>query len=266
MQNLDKGQIKAEPYCNTGRILELYGSLGKFMLWPQISCHVSLTVTSAEVYQTSAMHPSQTVHFLTTKNHRPIPLPGNVSHLKVRDVGIVPLPYPEDFFSHIRATTLPSLIPSANLPELFRECYKLLAPGGLLELRLIDASPVRQTAGPLMRSWIEDRLSDNLEKLFRCSKPSSLVPMWLTDVGFELMTTDQGQTATFPCAIDTSCTDIVQELSTTVGRTVWKEVWGSFVEQIPGVPRWWWEEESIVQECLQRRTMLECRTVYAYRR
>ena len=95
------------------------------------------------------MYPSQTVHFLTTKLKRTIPLPGNVSYLTVHDFGSVPLPYPENYFSHIRASTLPTLVPSASLPELFNECYKLLAPGGLLEIRIMDAAPLRKTAGPV---------------------------------------------------------------------------------------------------------------------
>ncbi len=111
----------------------------------------------------------------------------------MRDVGSVPLPYPENYFSHIKASMLPSLVPSANLPELFSECYKLLAPGGLLEIRIMDAAPVRKTTGPLMRSWVEDRLSNNLERLFRCSKPCLLVPVWLKDADFELCDEAAGQ-------------------------------------------------------------------------
>lgn len=218
----------------------------------------------AEVYQLSAMHPSRTVHFLTTKPQRPIPLPGNVSYLTVREFGTVPLPYPEDYFSHIRASTLPSLVPSAKLPELFRECYKLLAPGGLLEIRIIDAAPVRKTAGPLMRMWIEDRLSVNLERLFRCSKPCLLVPGWLTEAGFELSTEGE-QGAKLPCAFDQTSVDIDKELSTIIGRSLWKDIWGSFVEDIPDEPKWWWEDEDIVQECLQRQTVFECKSIFAHK-
>ncbi|KAF1939536.1 hypothetical protein EJ02DRAFT_254775 [Clathrospora elynae] len=247
MQNLGRDHIAPKPECDTGRILELYGNL-------------------SDVYQLSAMHPSQTVHFLTTQPRRPIPLPGNVSYLTVREFGAVPLPYPENYFSHIRASTLPSLVPSAKIPELFRECYKLLAPGGCLEIRIMDAAPVRKTAGPLLRTWIDDRLSVNLERLFRCSKPCLLVPSWLEDVGFELVAPEADQTVTLPCAFDPASVDTDKELSTIIGRTLWKDIWGSFVNDVPDEPGWWWEDEEIVEECLKRQTVLDCRAIFAYKR
>jgi hypothetical protein len=212
------------------------------------------------------MRPHQTVHFLTNKTQRPVTLPANVSYLTVRDCGAVPLPYPENYFSHIRASTLPSLVPSSKLPELFRECYKLLAPGGLLEIRIMDAAPVRKTAGPLLRTWIDDRLSVNLERLFRCSKPCSLVPSWLADAGFELTDLTGSTTITLPCAFDSSSTDVDKELSAVIGRTLWRDVWGTFVEDIPGEAKWWWEDQEIVRECLEQQTVLECQAIFAYRK
>lgn len=213
----------------------------------------------------SAMYPNLTVHFLTNQPRRPVTLPANVSYLTARDCGTVPLPYPEKYFSHIRASTLPSLLPSSKLPELFRECYKLLAPGGLLEIRIMDAAPVRKTAGPNLRTWIDDRLSFNLERLFRCSKPCSLVPDWLIDAGFELTSAGGSSNVTLPCAFDDTSDDVDKELSTVIGRDMWRDVWGAFVDDAPGEPRWWWEDEDIIQECIERQTVLECRAIYAYR-
>lgn len=233
---------------------------------PWVTVVRQLTIHTAEVYQLSAMHPSQTVHFLTTKPQRPIPLPGNVSYMTVKEFGAVPLPYPEDYFSHIRASTLPSLVPSAKLPELFRECYKLLAPGGLLEVRVIDAAPVRRTSGPLMKTWIEDRLSVNLERLFRCSKPCLLVPGWLADSGFELIDEAADQNVILPCAYNKECSDVNKELSTIIGQAMWKDLWGSFVDDVPEESKWWWEDEDIIQECLKRETVFECKAIFAYKR
>ncbi|KAH8730981.1 hypothetical protein GQ44DRAFT_605107 [Phaeosphaeriaceae sp. PMI808] len=246
IQNFDQLRVTPKPSCDTGRVLELYGNL-------------------SEVLQTSAMYPSQTVHFLTAKSKKPITVSDNVSYLTVRECGAVPLPYPEDYFSHIRASTLPSLVPSSKLPELFRECYKLLAPGGILEIRVMDASPIRSTAGPLMRTWIEDRLSVNLERNFRCSKPCSLVPGWLTEAGFDLTRPNCNSDVTMPCAFDNSSIDIDKELSTIIARALWKETWGAFVDEVPGQQKWWWENADIKQECLQKQTMLECRSIFAYK-
>lgn len=247
MQGASNCGAAPKPQCATGRILELYGNF-------------------SEVYQLSALHPSQTVHFLTTEKKRSGTLPSNVSYLTVRESGAVPLPYPEEYFSHIRAPTLISLVPSAKLPEIFSECYKLLAPGGLLELRIIDAAPMRNVAGPLMRMWIEDRLSTNLERLFRCSKPCLLVPGWLEDAGFDLTSIGADRTVRLPCVLDPTSSDTEQELSNLVCQNLWKDVWGAFVDDIPDEPKWFWEDEDIVKECLQRRTVFECKTIFAYRR
>jgi hypothetical protein len=135
-----------------------------------------------------------------------------------------------------------------------------------MEIRLMDATPVRKTAGPLMRVWIEDRLSVNLERLFRCSKPCLLVPGWLKEAGFDLGASEVEQNVALPCAFDPNSANIDEELSTIIGRSFWRDIWGSLTDNAPEQPRWWWEDEEIVQECLQRKTVFECRTIYAYKR
>ena len=214
------------------------------------------------------MNPRQKVHYLTTKPQRPLPLPGNVSYLTVSQPGMVPFPYPDFSFSHIRASALPSLVPSSKLPQLFSECHRLLAPGGLLEIRIMDAAPVRKTAGPKMRAWIEDRLSLNLERLFRCSKPCMLVPSWVADAGFDLATDehfDGEQNMKLPCAYDEALSDVDGELATLVGRALWRDIWGGFVDDVPEEPRWWWEDDEVMQECLTHQTVFECGSIFAYK-
>ncbi|ORX94261.1 hypothetical protein BCR34DRAFT_226164 [Clohesyomyces aquaticus] len=251
LQNLGRSTRETpKPRCNTGKILELYGDL-------------------SELYQLSAMHPRQKVHYITTQPQRlNPPLPGNVTYLTVPQAGIVPFPFADSSFSHIRASTLPSIVPSAKLPQLLRECYRLLAPGGMLEIRIMDASPVRKTAGPKFRGWIEDRLSLNLERLFRCSKPCMLVPSWLIDAGFDLPD-DQDQSGEqnmkLTCVYEEESSDVDAELSTMVGRSIWKGIWGEFVDNAPGEPRWWWEDEEVMQECLKYKTVFECGSICAFK-
>ncbi|KAL5120254.1 hypothetical protein ACEQ8H_001812 [Pleosporales sp. CAS-2024a] len=247
MQSVGTAKVTPKPSCDTGRVLDLYGNL-------------------SEVFQMSAIYPQQTVHFLTNKSKSHVTLPANVSYLTARDCGAVPLPYPENYFSHIRATTLPSLVPSSKMPDLFRECYKLLAPGGLMEIGIMDASPVRTTSGPLLQSWIEDRMSTNIERQFRCSKPCSLVPVWLADAGFDLSDADGNTSVTLPCAVDDSSATVDAKLSAVVGRAMWRDAWGSFIDSTAGESRWWWDEENIVQECLERQTNFQFRVIFAYRR
>ena len=220
----------------------------------------------AEVYQLAAMRPKQKIHYLSADHQRAMPLPANVTYLSVPQAGIIPFPYPAASFSHIRASTLPSLVPSSRLPQIFKECRRLLVPGGVLEIRIMDASPVRRTAGPQMRTWIEDRVSLNLERLFRCSKPCLLVPNWIADAGFELLGgSGIGQMMRMPCAHSNNGS-VDEELSALVGRALWKDIWGSFVSDEPGQARWWWEDEGIIEECLDRKTVFECGVLFAIRR
>ncbi|KAJ4354388.1 uncharacterized protein N0V89_006124 [Didymosphaeria variabile] len=248
LQNTGRLQSNPQPKCNTGKILEMYGDL-------------------AEVYQLSAMHPRHKVQYLTTEPQRPMPLPGNVSYTTVSQLGLIPCPWPDATFSRIRASTLPSLVPSSKLPELLRECHRLLAPGGVLEIRIMDAAPVRKTAGPLLRAWIEDRLSINLEKTFRCSKPCMLFPGWIADAGFELPRVEGvNQVMQLPCAFDGSCVDA--ELQMLVGRALWKDIWGPYVDvdETSDEPQFWWEVDEIVEECLEHRTVFECGAIFAYKK
>lgn len=217
------------------------------------------------MYQLSAMHPRQKVQYLTTEPQRPMPLPVNVSYVTVPEPD-VPCPWPDATFSHIRASTLPSLVPSSKLPQLLRECHRLLAPGGLLEIRIMDAAPVRRTAGPKMRAWIEDRLSLNLEKTFRCSKPCMLIPGWVADAGFDVPTLrGKNQVMRLPCAFDGATPTVDEELKMLVGRALWKDIWGSYVDDVPNEPQWWWEDDEIVQECLQHQTAFDCGSIFAYK-
>ncbi|KAL1599776.1 hypothetical protein SLS60_007580 [Paraconiothyrium brasiliense] len=137
---------------------------------------------------------------------------------------------------------------------------------GVLEIRVMDAAPVRKTAGPLLRAWIEDRLSINLEKTFRCSKPCMLFPGWIADAGFELPQVEGvNQVMQLPCAFDGSCVDA--ELKMLVGRALWKDIWGPYVDaDETDEPQLWWEVDEIVEECLKHRTVFECGAIFAYKK
>lgn len=50
-----------------------------------------------------------------------------------------------------------------------------------------------------------------------------------------------------------------QELKSVVGRMLWKDVWGSYVQ----ADRWWWEDESIIEECEEMRTCWEYAVIEA---
>lgn len=212
------------------------------------------------------MYPRHKVQYLTTERQRPVPLPGNVCYTTVSQLGLVPCPWPDATFSRIRASTLPSLVPSSKLPQLLRECYRLLAPGGVLEIRVMDAAPMRKTSGPLLSAWIEDRLSINLEKMFRCTKPCMLLPGWVADAGFELPSSSgENQVVQLPCAVEDSSLDVDMQLRMLVGRVLWTDIWGDFVDTVADEVQFWWDSDEIVKECLEHHTVFECGSILAYK-
>ncbi|KAF2745394.1 hypothetical protein M011DRAFT_469450 [Sporormia fimetaria CBS 119925] len=214
------------------------------------------------------MYPRQQVHYLATEPQGALPLSENVCHLRVLQPGMIPLPYLGCSFSHIRTSKLPSLVPSSQLPQLFSEFHRVLAPGGMLEIRVMDAAPVRSTAGPKMRMWIEDRLLLNLEKKFRCSKPCSLISTWLFEAGFDLPAasrSEAGDTMKLVGVAPTSAS-IYDKLSMLVGRAMWKDIWGDYVSEALGESRWWWEDEEVVAECVAHQTVFECGAIFAFKR
>jgi hypothetical protein len=44
-----------------------------------------------------------------------------------------------------------------------------------------------------------------------------------------------------------------QELKSVVGRMLWKEMWGVYVVG----EKWWWDDESVVEECERMGTCWE---------
>ncbi|EKD20854.1 uncharacterized protein L3040_000958 [Drepanopeziza brunnea f. sp. 'multigermtubi'] len=141
----------------------------------------------------------------------------------------------------------PRTIPSA-LPKSPRR-------GGTLHLTLLDPSPLASTLGPRLRAWLDTHLLLHLERQFRCLHPSRLFPVWLSDarlraegstiihVRFFASVGRRGAGAAGGGDADAESTKL--ELKTVVGRMLWKEMWGGYVQG----QRWWWEDERIVEEC-----------------
>ena len=57
--------------------------------------------------------------------------------------------------------------------------------------------------------------------------------------------------------VSAACTK--QELQSVVGRLLWKEMWGQFVEG----EKWWWEDEKVVEECESLGTYWEYAIIHA---
>lgn len=137
---------------------------------------------------------------------------------------------------------------------------KLPTSPGTLHLTILDPAPLPDTLGPLLRAWLDDHLILNLERQFRCINPGRLFPVWLADAGLRA----EGSTIVnvrFLACIDSDDkgekeeeeATIKREMKSVVGRMLWKEMWGSFVEG----DKWWWEDDLIVQECSEKGTSWE---------
>jgi hypothetical protein len=232
---------------NTTRLNRLEGYLANI--------HTQLIASSCF---TAAFTTALETHHLSTS-----PLPPSVSSIPNIYPITVPnphhtLPYGPLLFSSITCGRLPVIIPSSSIPPLLKECHRILAPSGILHLTIMDPSPAASTLGPLFRTWLENNLLHNLEKQFRCTSPGRLLPMWLQKAGFSFDA--EGGMVTmirFPSMIKED--GGLMELIATVGRMLWKDMWGAFVEG----ESWWWEDDDIMQECQQLGTRWDCAVVKA---
>lgn len=176
------------------------------------------------------------------------------------------LPYASNLFMAIHSLYLPALLPGSSLPIILKDCHRCLSNGGTLHLTILDPSPLPGTLGPKLREWLDTHLLINLERQFRCINPSRLFPIWLADadlrgegstisiqrflasVSAVAISSDPRNSEEIAIADgDEQEQEITtkRELKSQVGRMLWRELWGGFVEG----EKWWWEDEMIVEEC-----------------
>jgi len=166
-------------------------------------------------------------------------------------------------FNAVHCLSLQSIVPSQGIPTLLHNINRCLVVGGVLHLTVIDPSPAACSLGPRLRHWLEESLLLNVERQFRCMNPSKLFPIWLADARLHAegsaIASFRFQVANRPieegdrAGVSRDEERVRVELRSTVGRTLWKEVWGSFVNG----DSWWWEERDIVDECLRLGTYWE---------
>jgi hypothetical protein len=122
-----------------------------------------------------------------------------------------------------------------------------------LYLTIIDPLPLLETTGLRLRAWLEKHLMLNLEKNFRCMNPGRLLPVWLKEAGFSC----QATVIEFWAVEQEEGTHA--ELNAVIGKMLWKEMWGSFLE----CEEWWWDNEAVMEECDEMETRWECFLVEA---
>ena len=173
-------------------------------------------------------------------------------------------PYEAGFFHHIRAASLPTLVVNTQIPELLKECHRVLAPGGLLELRLIDYTPRRRTTGPLLSAWL-DSLSMGITSAFRCPQPTEVMQVWVRNASFQIHKpagSSVTQYVTLPAVYQEG--DTGAEMLCRVLRAIWAESWGEYVNRrYDGRKMFWWDDEDILEECFEYNTAWDLSTLVA---
>ncbi|KAI1648586.1 uncharacterized protein F4817DRAFT_364245 [Daldinia loculata] len=206
----------------------------------------------------AALHPQASISHLSPKPISPNLFP-NVQPLLVPAISASAgsRPLAPQLYSTVTCLPMPALFPSSEIPPLLRHIYRCLAPGGALHLTLIDPQPVSSSMGPKLRQWLFENLLIQLEKKCRTTLPSDTFPAWLAVAklrGFGSTITTISVRAVHECATTTEDmkdqSSVESELRCLISRMLWQEIWGKFVH----ADRWWWEEEDIVQECIERGT------------
>jgi hypothetical protein len=215
-------------------------------------------VAAASATFLAALHPNIQMSHLS-----PSPLPPelfpNIQPIVAPTISasVVSCLLPSQLFSSVTCLSMASLFPSVDIPPLLRKVRRCLAPGGALHLTIIDPEPVPGSIGPRLRQWLIENLLTDLEQEFRTTLPSRTLPSWLA------VSRLRGKGSTIMSlsvpAVPDGFTRIIgvedpgpikAQLRCKILRMLWQEIWGKFVH----ARRWWWEEDEILQECIEYGT------------
>ncbi|KAK6601405.1 hypothetical protein H4I96_06746 [Botrytis cinerea] len=233
---------------------------------PQFGKMLSLYENHASASFHSALNPEKQIHHVSTSplspklypNVHPLAVPGPTSQLS----------YASNIFSAVHSIGLPSLLASSSIPSILKECHRTLTSSrtstseipasptatsglgttqpGILYLTILDPCPVPSSLGPRLRSWLDTHLTVNLEKQFRCLNPTRLFPLWLADAGLWAEGSCTSSLKFLACVGIVNGEEQVEwQLKSAVGRMLWKDMWGTYVEG----GKWWWDDAAIVEEC-----------------
>ncbi|PSR97165.1 hypothetical protein BD289DRAFT_120434 [Coniella lustricola] len=245
-------------------------------IMPSFQRVLALFETQGTASYLAATNISVPVYHLSPQplNHRDYP---NIHPVISPSLSTSMLALESDSFSSVSCLKMTSILPSAEIPQLLQNIHRILTPRGYLNMVIIDPWPVAKSMGPLLQRWIDENVILNLELSFRTSHPSRNFPVWLekarlrgqgsiiTNTRFTAVSggaeNSNGIVASATTSAVTSQMDsdeadgaIKKQLRTTVGRLLWKEIWGCHV--LSG-KRWWWEVPEIVKECADRKTWWE---------
>ncbi|KAK3352182.1 hypothetical protein B0T25DRAFT_541298 [Lasiosphaeria hispida] len=222
----------------------------------------------ADLYHLAALQPAARIAHLAPIadkgetalwNTHLLPLPYNVASLSLvptQGSQGVAFPLGDASCEHVRATPAAvGAFSSHQLKALLRECHRVLAVRGLLEIRLLDPKP--RDAGPAVARWVESELLVALESEFRCTRPAVMVPLWACEAGLECMDLGEGfQDGVHEfrvCVEDGAAAE--EQLEAELCRSLLRS-------QYPFVKAWLWEIHDCRVECLELRTRFRVMSLF----
>ena len=165
-----------------------------------------------------------------------------------------------------------------DIPKLLRNIRQSLRTDGIFKVTVMDPLPCIHTMGEAMFSWMSKYLLKNIEEGGFCSEPCRVLPKYLDEAQLR----GKGSKCTLSKFYalpenarslqrdpDPSLERLRKELETKaelrsfIGRALWMEVWGRLVAPQPA--KWWWEDESCIEECRILGTFWEFRAIDAVR-
>ncbi|MBE3046569.1 hypothetical protein IMZ48_29375 [Candidatus Bathyarchaeota archaeon] len=181
------------------------------------------------------------------------------------------LPPVSRIYSAAYSIFLTSAVPWKEIPDVLKSVRRLLMHGATFHLTMIDPMPFATEVGPFFRGWLVKHLVQPLERKRRCTTPLAFFPglleencLWgegsTTKIGrfYAVARANGGNLEEDEPNFETRA--LKTELRSEVGRMIWKEVWGPFVEDDG---KMWWDYPDIIQECVQmgtwwRYVMFDC--------
>jgi hypothetical protein len=180
------------------------------------------------------------------------------------------LPYTSLSVHSIRSSRLATLLPVPQLLPLLTDCFRVLKPGGTLELRIVDAIPDRGTTGPRLASWLKDKFLINLDRELRCHQPCHVIPQWAAQAGFAMAHregVEMVRRLALPVAVAKSRSEDASVMASIVLRELWKDSWGRYVStKDSGPTQWWWHDRAILQECIEWSTRWDMGWLYVIKK
>lgn len=159
-------KIKVGPSFILPEILALLTDDG--LLYKGAASYLAITNSNAAIFHLSP----------EPLSHKAYP---NVHPMLCPIISASTLAFAPGTFTSVSCLSLVSILPSSDIPKMLHNVNRVLSPGGLLHMVLIDPCPRASSMGPLLRDWLDQHLVFNLELQFRGIHPSRNFPVWLEE-------------------------------------------------------------------------------------